>query len=120
MPAGPVVSVPSSGRNPFRKRSTRSRRGAPGSPAGRRNGPSAWDPMGPRLFVFGGTSDGATSQPGLFAFDARPGHESWTEIVREGQPPMRSSGFAGATEDGVWLGFGNDDGVYRDFTRLGH
>lgn len=92
----------------------------PGSPAGRRNGTSAWDPMGPRLFVFGGTSDGATSQPGLFAFDARPGHESWTEIVREGQPPMRSSGFAGATEDGVWLGFGNDDGVYRDFTRLGH
>ncbi|MCA9492446.1 MAG: hypothetical protein KC621_21080, partial [Myxococcales bacterium] len=33
---GPVVSLPSSGRNPWRKRSTRSRRGAPGSAAGRR------------------------------------------------------------------------------------
>ena len=34
--AGPTVSVPASGRNPFRKRSTRARRGAPGSVAGRR------------------------------------------------------------------------------------
>jgi hypothetical protein len=33
---GPAVSVPSSGRNPFRKRSTRARRGAPGSAAGRK------------------------------------------------------------------------------------
>jgi hypothetical protein len=33
---GPAVSVPSSGRNPFRKRSTRSRRTAPGSAAGRK------------------------------------------------------------------------------------
>jgi len=34
--SGPPVSVPSSGRNPFRKRSTRARRTAPGSVAGRR------------------------------------------------------------------------------------
>jgi hypothetical protein len=33
---GPAVSLPASGRNPFRKRSTRSRRGAPGSPGARR------------------------------------------------------------------------------------
>jgi len=33
---GPVVSVPASGRNPHRKRSTRTRRGPPGSAVGRR------------------------------------------------------------------------------------
>ncbi len=33
---GPVVSVPSSGRNPHRKRSSRARRGPPGSVSGRR------------------------------------------------------------------------------------
>ena len=65
----------------------------PGSPAGRRNGTSVWDPTGPRLFVFGGTSDGATSQPGLFAFDARAGHESWAEIDRADPrtPPTATS-----------------------------
>lgn len=34
--AGPAVSVPSSGRNPHRKRNSRSRRGSPGSAAARR------------------------------------------------------------------------------------
>jgi len=33
---GPAVSVPASGRNPYKKRSTRSRRNQPGSAAGRR------------------------------------------------------------------------------------
>ena len=99
---------------------------APGTPAGRRNGTSVWDPMGPRLFVFGGTSDGATTQPGLFALDARPGRESWATLDRAGQPPLRSSGFGafvGHADEGeaaVWMGFGNDDDVYRDLTRLGH
>lgn len=94
----------------------------PESPEGRRNGTSVWDPTGQRLFVFGGTSDGATSQPGLFAFDARPGREAWYALDRQGQPTVRSSGFGTfvATDDAVWMGFGNDDGVYRDFTRLGY
>lgn len=34
--AGPSVSLPASGRNPYRKRSTRTRRGAPSSAGGRR------------------------------------------------------------------------------------
>ncbi len=34
--SGPSVSLPASGRNPYRKRSTRARRAAPGSAAGRR------------------------------------------------------------------------------------
>src|SRR5687767_3236654 len=33
---GPSVSLPASGRNPYRKRSTRARRGSPGSAAARR------------------------------------------------------------------------------------
>ncbi|MEZ4240972.1 MAG: helicase-associated domain-containing protein [Myxococcota bacterium] len=33
---GPSVSLPASGRNPYRKRSTRARRGAPSAPSGRR------------------------------------------------------------------------------------
>jgi hypothetical protein len=98
-------------------------------PPGRRNGTSVWDPSGPRLFVFGGTSDGATSQPGLFAFDARAGHEGWAEIERDGRPPMRSSGFGAFVTPGedqqgidsaVWMGFGNDDDTYRDLARLAY
>src|SRR5690554_3590929 len=34
--SGPSVSLPASGKNPFRKRSTRARRGSPSSAAGRR------------------------------------------------------------------------------------
>lgn len=97
------------------------------SPPGRRNGTSVWDPTGPRLFVFGGTSDGATTQPGLFAFDARPGHEGWAEVERDGQPVLRSSGFGAFVANGdelasaVWMGFGNSsDGVYQDMSRLGY
>lgn len=99
---------------------------APGTPVGRRNGTSVWDPTGPRLFVFGGTSDGATTQPGLFALDARAGRESWSTIDRAGQPALRSSGFGGFVdiaddaEAAVWMGFGNDDTTYRDLARLGH
>lgn len=97
----------------------------PGTPPGRRNGTSVWDPSGPRLFVFGGTSDGATTQPGLFALDARPGKEGWSRIDRDGEPELRSSGFGAFVADGeddgaAWLGFGNDDAVHRDLSRLGY
>lgn len=98
----------------------------PATPPGRRNGTSVWDPAGEQLFVFGGTSDGMTTQPGLYALDARPGREAWSEVVRAGEPELRSSGFgafvAGEGELGgaVWMGFGNSStGVYRDFSRLG-
>jgi hypothetical protein len=42
------------------------------------------------VFVFGGTSDGATPEPGFFALDARVGHESWTKLERAGEPPLRA------------------------------
>lgn len=98
----------------------------PGTPPGRRNGTSVWDPAGEQLFVFGGTSDGMTTQPGLFALDARPGREAWVEVARAGEPELRSSGFGafvageGPLGGAVWMGFGNSStGVFRDFSRLG-
>jgi hypothetical protein len=93
----------------------------PEGPPGRRNGTSVFDPSASRFFIFGGTSDGATTQPGLFAFDARPGHEAWTLVEREGEPALRSSGFGAFAGGSVWMGFGNSaSGVYEDFTRLGN
>ena len=34
--------------------------------------------------MFGGTPDAMTSAPGLWAFDARPGAETWTELALDG------------------------------------
>jgi hypothetical protein len=90
------------------------------SPPGRRNGCSIWDPSGPRLVVFGGTPDGMNSAPGLFVFDARPGHEAWNELSLANEPAVRSSGFGFASDERVYLGFGNDNGLYRDWGVLGY
>lgn len=91
-------------------------------PPGRRNGCFAMDPLGPRLFVWGGTGDGATTEPSLFALDARPGKEHWSTLDLADEPPLRSSGMATYDPNGdhLWLGFGNDAGVYRDFTKIGY
>lgn len=93
----------------------------PGSPPGRRNGVSVWDPTGPRLFVFGGTADARTSEPGLWAFDATPGAERWARVEREMAPPVRSSAFGvfDAARNRVVFGFGNTtSAVYRDLAFL--
>jgi Galactose oxidase, central domain/Bacterial Ig domain len=91
-------------------------------PPGRRNGCFVMDPLGPRLFVFGGTGDGATSEPGLWAFDARPGQEKWTALAITGEPVIRSSGMAvyDPNADRLLFGFGNDAAVYRDLSSLGY
>jgi hypothetical protein len=92
-------------------------------PAGRRNGAVTFDPSGPRLFVLGGTADGATTEPGLFAFDARPGKASWAELPLADEPPLRSSGFGfyDAMRDRNLMGFGNSaTGIYRDWGVLGY
>jgi hypothetical protein len=95
---------------------------AQGVPPGRRNGCFGIDPLGPRLFVWGGTADGQTTSPGLFAFDARPGKEHWSELTLSDEPPLRSSGMAAydPVSDRIWLGFGNDASVYQDLTGLGY
>ncbi len=96
---------------------------ADGVPPGRRNGCSVFDPSGPRLYVFGGTGDGSTTEPGLFALDVRPGKEQWVELTLADEPAVRSSGFGfyDATGDRTFFGFGNTTGgVFRDVTPLGY
>lgn len=88
------------------------------APSGRRNGCSMHDPAGRRLFVYGGTSDGRTGEKGL---DLEPGHEAWTKLELPGAPPLRSSGFGFATENGdVTCAFGNDSKTFADVTFLGY
>jgi hypothetical protein len=93
------------------------------APRGRRNGCMVFDPEGPRLFVFGGTDDGHTTQPGLFVLDARAGREAWEVLDLEGQPPLRSSGFGfydGKTQR-IMMGFGNTTQyIFRDWAVLGY
>lgn len=91
------------------------------APTGRRNGCAMPDPQGRRLFVYGGTADGATTEKGLFVLDLEPGHESWTKLDLANAPPVRSSGFGFATPEGdVTCAFGNDDRLYADLTYLGY
>ncbi|MEA2752861.1 MAG: hypothetical protein QOI41_7004 [Myxococcales bacterium] len=91
------------------------------APKGRRNGCSMPDPAGRRLFIYGGTSDAMTSQPGLYVLDLEPGHEAWTKLDLANAPPLRSSGFGFATPEGeVTCAFGNGDKLYDDVTFLGY
>ncbi len=93
------------------------------APTGRRNGCMVFDPTGPRLFVFGGTPDGQITAPGLWVFDARPGKERWVELIRTGEPALRSSGFGfyDAVGQRTLLGFGNtSSSIFRDWTPLGY
>lgn len=91
------------------------------APPGRRNGCVMHDPIGRRLFVFGGTSDAATTRDGLYVLDLEPGREAWTKLELPNTPAARSSGFGFATpEGGVACGFGNGDAVYSDVNVLGY
>lgn len=91
------------------------------APKGRRNGCGMPDPSGRRLFVYGGTADGKTTERGLFVLDLEPGHESWTKLELANAPLVRSSGFGFATPEGdVTCAFGNDDRPYPDLTYLGY
>ena len=94
----------------------------PNHAPGRRNGCMVVDPRGPSLYVFGGTSDAQTTQPGLFALDMRAGHEGFSEISRAGQPPLRSSnfGFYDEKTGAVSCGFGNGlGGLFTDLDAIG-
>ena len=93
---------------------------AQGVPAGRRNGAAVFDPSGPRLFVFGGTADAMSSEEGLWALDARKGHEAWARVDRADEPPVRSSAFG--LEDGAGNA-GADAADHQDVgtrARVGH
>ncbi len=94
-------------------------------PVGRRNGVHAWDPRGPRLWVFGGTPDAMSSTPGLFALDLGPvdggGVPTAHRLDLPREPPLRSSGAGIFDPTGarMLLGFGNSESaVYADVQSL--
>lgn len=91
------------------------------APKGRRNGCSMHDPVGRRLFVYGGTLNGRTTEPGLYALDLTPGREAWSKVDLANAPPIRSSGFGFATAAGdVSCAFGNGTSDYADVNMLGY
>lgn len=91
-----------------------------GAPPGRRNGFGVVDPEGGRLLVMGGTSNGQTTEPGLFFLDLSPGHERWEEANVDSLPAWRSSGFGAAGGGALWMGFGNGSAIHRDLFALGY
>jgi hypothetical protein len=95
---------------------------APGAPVGRRNGAYTLDPDGHRMFVWGGTPDGATSAPGLWALDLDRGQEAWYEVLPAGElPPERASGAMvyDQTRSRLVMGFGNSSaGLFADLWAL--
>jgi hypothetical protein len=87
---------------------------------GRRNGAYLLDPYGHRLLVWGGTPDGATSVPGLWALELERGSEGWHELSTLSAPPDRTSGMAvlDVARRRMLAGFGNDKSVYADLWAL--
>lgn len=87
---------------------------------GRRNGCSAYDPIGQRFFVWGGTSDQRTTQPGLFAIDLELGHEGLIKVDLPSERPVRSSCSAiyDPARRRILFGFGNSADIYADFAVL--
>ena len=91
------------------------------APPPRRNGCVMHDPVGRRLFVYGGTPDARTDAEGLWVLSLEPGHEEWTKLDLPNAPPLRSSGFGFATPDGgVTCSFGNSAALYTDVNALGY
>jgi hypothetical protein len=88
---------------------------------GRRNGCSAYDPVGQRLFVWGGTANARTTVPGLFVLDLIAGHARMREVPIELAKPARSSCAAvyDAARQRILFGFGNTTGaVFSDLVAL--
>ncbi|MCA9601485.1 MAG: hypothetical protein R3A78_00160 [Polyangiales bacterium] len=82
----------------------------------RRNGAFAIDPTGRRFFIWGGTSNGATSMPGIQVMSLDRGHEVWRHVATPIDVPPRTSGMGlhDPTRDRILWGFGNDVAVYTD------
>lgn len=72
------------------------------------------------MFLYGGTGDGRTSYPALYALDLERGQEQCTRLELPNAPPPRTSGMAAhdAVRGRIVLGFGNDSVVYPDLWSL--
>jgi hypothetical protein len=88
------------------------------NPPGRRNGTYALDPLSHRMLIWGGTSNGQDTEPGLFALNLEEGNENWVELPTTGGAPIRSSGAMvfDAPRSRMLVGFGNDSivGAHED------
>ena len=86
----------------------------------RRNGSFVLDPIGRRLFVWGGTADGMTTVQGLFALGVDRGRERWDRVDVPEEVPERTSGIGVYDPIGAraLFGFGNSDDVYTDLWSL--
>ncbi len=89
-------------------------------PEKRRNGAFALDPLGHRLFVWGGTPDGKNSVSGLQVLSLDRGSEAWTSLDVPAQVRSRTSGLGvlDAARDRILFGFGNAPAPIRDLWSL--
>lgn len=87
---------------------------------GRRNGAFVWDPAQRRLLIWGGTSNGRTTRPGLWAFEPRDDGGRWTAVPTDERAPGRTSGAAvfDNRRGRALLGFGNGAALYSDLWSL--
>jgi hypothetical protein len=86
----------------------------------RRNGAFVLDPIGRRLFLWGGTADGRTSSEGLYALGVDRGREEWQSIEIPAEVPARTSGIGVYDREAAraLFGFGNGDDIYTDLWAL--
>lgn len=85
----------------------------------RRNGAFAYDPIGRRLFVWGGTPDGAKSVPNLQVLTLDRGQEAWVDVeATDAHSRTSGLGLYDAARGRIVFGFGNDDLVYQDLWSL--
>jgi hypothetical protein len=85
----------------------------------RRNGAYAFDPIGRRLVVWGGTANGRTALPGVDLLTLDDDALGWQHVEPEGPPP-RASGQCLFDEGAARLlcGFGNARSIYTDLWAL--
>jgi hypothetical protein len=89
-------------------------------PERRRNGAFALDPLGHRLFVWGGTPDGKRSVPGLQVLALDRGSEAWSSVELPSAVTKRTSGIgvSDAARDRILFGLGNESAPLRDLWSL--
>ena len=89
-------------------------------PMKRRNGAFALDPVGHRLFVWGGTPDGKSSIENIQVLSLDRDAEAWTEVEVPSNVPKRTSAFGSldAARGRILFGFGNDAAAYTDLWAL--
>lgn len=85
----------------------------------RRNGAYAFDPIGRRLVVWGGTANGRSALPGIDFLTLDDDTLHWQHVEPEGPPP-RASGQCLFDDGAVRLlcGFGNAGATFTDLWAL--